>query len=163
MGHKEISVIIIISIFLLGFFLGWFFAQDENLIYFKKTEDSLVTQVIDGDTIAIEGGERVRLLGIDTPERGEDYYNEAKEYLEEKILMKEVKLEKSVENKDEYNRLLRYIWINNSLVNLELIEKGFAKAYFYNDEEAYKGLIAEAEKIAIEDREGLWSNLTQNK
>ena len=80
---------VIISIFLLGFFLGWFSAQDENLIYLRKTENALVTQIIDGDTIAIEGGERVRLLGIDTPEKGEDYYNDAKAFLEERILMKE--------------------------------------------------------------------------
>ena len=150
---------VIISIFLLGFFLGWFSAQDENLIYLRKTENALVTQIIDGDTIAIEGGERVRLLGIDTPEKGEDYYNDAKAFLEERILMKEVELEKSVENKDGYNRLLRYVWLNGSLINIELIKEGLAKAYFYNDEEQYKEMIAEAEKKAIDKKTGLWKNI----
>ncbi len=149
--------VILISIFIIGFFLGWFIGQDEQLINFKKTESALVTQIIDGDTIAIEGGARVRLLGIDTPEKGDFYYNEAKQYLENRILMKEVELEKDIEDKDMYDRLLRYIWINDSLVNLELAEKGYGLAYFYNDQEKYKDLIAEAEQEAIEKKIGLWS------
>jgi len=156
---RRINKTLIISVFIISFFLGWFSAQDEQLIYFKETENALVTQVIDGDTIVIEGGERVRLLGIDTHEKGEDYYDEAKEFLEGRILMKEVELEKSVENKDGYNRLLRYVWLNGSLINIELIEEGLAKAYFYNDEEQYKEIIAEAEKKAIDKKTGLWKNI----
>ncbi len=151
--------ILIASIFLIGFFLGYFSAQDENLIYFKKTEDTIVTRITDGDTIVIKGGERVRLLGIDTPEKGEDYYAEAKQFLEERILMKTVKLERSVEDKDQYGRLLRYVWINNTLIDLELIKKGLASAYFYDEAEKYRDLIADAEKKAIENKIGIWSSL----
>ncbi len=159
MALKKISIISLISIFLLGFFLGYFSAQNEDLIYFKKTEDAIVTKITDGDTIVIEGGERVRLLGIDTPEKGKSYYNEAKQFLEERILMKTVKLEKSVENKDQYGRLLRYVWINNTLANLELIERGLASSYFYNEAEKYRELIADAEKKAIENKIGIWGSL----
>lgn len=163
MKLKKISFVLLITIFILGFFLGYLSAQDENLMHFRKTEDALVTRVTDGDTIVIDGGERVRLLGIDTPERGDDYYNEAKEFLEERILMKNVKLERSVEDKDMYDRLLRYVWINDSLINLELVERGYASAYFYNENEKYKDLIADAEKKAIEKKIGIFSqNNSQN-
>lgn len=160
MLSKMNKFIILISIFIFGFFLGWFIGQDEQLINFRKTESVLVTQIIDGDTIAIEGGQRIRLLGIDTPEKGDFYYKEAKQYLENRILMKEVEIEKDIEDKDMYDRLLRYIWINDSLVNLEIAEQGYGLAYFYDEQEKYKDLIAEAEQNAIKKKIGLWANVS---
>lgn len=154
------SIIILISIFLLGLFLGWFAASDEKLFLFShEYENALVTQITDGDTIVIEGGARVRLLGINTPEKGEDYYSEAKQYLKERILMKEVRLERDIEDRDMYGRLLRYVWLNDTLINAELAEKGLANAYFYSEQEKYKGLIAEAEKEAMEKKINIWSQL----
>ncbi|MEO0118550.1 MAG: hypothetical protein ABIK66_05455, partial [candidate division WOR-3 bacterium] len=64
----------------------------------------LVTKVIDGDTFLIEGGYSVRLLGIDVDEKGYPCYNAAKSRLEELILNKKVKLEKGVEDFDQYCR-----------------------------------------------------------
>lgn len=157
MLNKMNKIVLLVSLFILGFFLGWFIGQDEKLIDFRKTESALVTQIIDGDTIAIEGGQRIRLLGVDAPEKGEKYYAESKQYLESRISMKEVELEKDIEDKDMYGRLLRYIWINNSLVNLELAEQGYGLAYFYNEQEKYRDLIAEAEQNAIEKKIGLWA------
>ena len=65
-------------------------------------ELSQVSKVIDGDTITLENGEKVRLIGIDTPERGQCYYKEAKLRLTELVLNKKVELEKDITNRDKY-------------------------------------------------------------
>ena len=69
----------------------------------------LVVKVTDGDTIDLSNGETVRFSGINTPEKGECYYNEAKQALTELVLDKEVFIERDMTNKDKYNRLLRSI------------------------------------------------------
>lgn len=118
----------------------------------------LVTQVVDGDTITVEGGQQVRLIGIDAPERDEDCYAEAKEYLRSLILYKEVDLEKDISDKDQYGRSLRYVWLGNKLVNAELVRAGVAIAKHYEPDTKYQRIIADAEQEAIEDHVGcLWS------
>jgi len=70
----------------------------------------------------MQGGIHVRMLGIDTPEKGKYYWQEAKDYLESRVYLKEVLLEKETEDKDQYGRLLRWVWLNDSLINLELVQ-----------------------------------------
>src|SRR3989344_4886614 len=65
----------------------------------------------------------VRLLGINSPEKGELYYDEAEKFLEGLILNKTIKLEKGREDKDKYGRLLRYIFINDKNINLKIVEE----------------------------------------
>ena len=74
-------------------------------------EQALVTKIIDGDTIIVEGGFNVRLLGIDTDERGYPCYEEASQRLEELILNKKARLEKDITDVDQYKRCLRYIFL----------------------------------------------------
>lgn len=122
---------------------------------------AFVMQVVDGDTITVEGGERVRLIGIDAPERDEEYYTEAKEYLKSLVLYKEVELEKDITDKDRYGRSLRYVWLANKLVNAEMVRAGFAIAKQYDPDVKYQRIIADAEQEAIEKRVGMWSGLIQ--
>lgn len=116
----------------------------------EETEIDFVTKIIDGDTIIVNG-ESVRLLGIDTAERGEECYKEAKVRLEELILNKEVILESDIKNKDQYKRLLRYVFVEENgekiNINLKLVVEGLAIARFYEDKK-YKEEILEAEKTA---------------
>jgi len=87
--------------------------------------DNYVTEVIDGDTFITYSGETIRLLCVDTPEKNQQGYEEAKSYLESLILNKEVILNTSITDKDIYNRSLRYVYINNTFVNnLVLINYG---------------------------------------
>jgi micrococcal nuclease len=116
-------------------------------------EIRVVTKVIDGDTIVISGGRSVRLIGIDTAERGEDCYNEAKTRLEELILKKEVYLEIDKEEKDQYGRLLRYVILDDENINVLLVKEGLAIAQFYNNER-YKQDITEAEEHAMNNKIG---------
>jgi len=116
-----------------------------------------VTRVIDGDTIEIEGGYYVRYLGIDTPEIGEPYYSEALETNRNLVGGKKLYLEGDVEDKDEYGRLLRYVWLDNTMVNGELVKLGYAYSYSYPPNTKYQAYFLQLEKEAREQRLGLWS------
>lgn len=117
-----------------------------------------VVNVVDGDTLDLNNSKRVRLSGINTPEVGECYYSEAKNKLASLTLEKEVYIEKDITNIDKYGRLLRYIYINNAIVNSILVEEGYAKVYdkYKNDTKRYSQL-KEAEEIAIKNSLGVWS------
>lgn len=120
-------------------------------------EKTIVTNVIDGDTIVISGGERVRLLGIDTPEKGEFFYKESKARMEQLVENKEVLLKKEGENKDKYGRILRYIFLNDTNINLQMVEEGFAICYFY-EESKYQAICKDLEENAMQDKIGRWQN-----
>ena len=105
--------------------------------FFLDYEYGKVERVIDGDTIVIENKTSVRLLGINSPEKGEDYYAEAKKFLENNILNKTVNLKYGKERYDKYGRTLAYIFFNNKNINLKLIEEGFANYYFPSGKDQY--------------------------
>ncbi len=123
----------------------------------KTDNPVLVTRVIDGDTIEIEGGYHVRYIGIDTPEIGELYYREAAEANRNLVEGKKVYLEKDIEDKDEYGRLLRYVWVNNTMVNAKLVSSGYAYSYSYPPNVKYQVYFLQLEREAREQELGLWS------
>lgn len=105
----------------------------------KEKETVFVSRVIDGDTIVV-GNESIRLLGINTPERSEFFYDEARIFLTKLVVNQSVVLEKGREDRDKYQRLLRYVFLNDKNVNLELIKQGYANYYFPTgfDQYSYK-------------------------
>lgn len=90
----------------------------------------LVTYVVDGDTVDLANGERVRLVGIDTPERGACGSEEATANLERLVLGKRVRLRMSDEDRDGYGRLLRYVDVGAVDAGLRQIEAGLAVARY---------------------------------
>ena len=106
----------------------------ENVYVYDKPVNK-VTRIIDGDTFELGNGDKVRLICVNTPEKGEDGYEEAKDYLSSLILNKTVILEKDVSDTDQYNRLLRYVYVNEDnkeiFINKELVKSGFAKVARY--------------------------------
>lgn len=120
-------------------------------------ETTLVTRVVDGDTIEIQGGTRVRLIGIDTPEVGDCYAAEATNYLRSLIDGKTVVLEKDVSETDRYGRLLRYIWMDDVLVNDELVQEGFAHSSTFPPDVKYQERFLAAERESRKAGRGLWS------
>lgn len=123
-----------------------------------------VTRVIDGDTIEIEGGQKVRYIGVDTPETvhpdksiqcfGIEASNKNKELVEGKS----VKLEKDVSETDKYGRLLRYVYIGNIFVNDYLVKEGFAYASSYPPDIRFQNQFSSSQKDAEENNRGLWSS-----
>ena len=122
-----------------------------------QAQEVIVTKIIDGDTVVVEGGEHVRLLGIDTAEKGKKCYSEAKARISDLIYGKKVVLDTEGQDKDQYGRLLRWIQLDESLINGQLVAEGYAIARFYGDSK-YKEAIQQAEQNAIDNNIGcLWS------
>lgn len=118
-----------------------------------------VIRVIDGDTIEIEGGARVRYIGIDAPEvfpQTEYYGLEAWTKNIELVEQKTVTLEKDVSETDVYGRLLRYVYVDGLFVNGELVRLGYARAIPYPPDTKYQERLAQLEEEATEARRGLW-------
>lgn len=118
----------------------------------------LVTNVVDGDTLDLNNSARVRFSGINTPETGECYYKEAKEKLKELTLNKEVFLETDITKDDKYGRALRYVYVDDNLINGILIEQGYAKVYDkYKDDTKKYYELKKIEASAIKNKLGVWS------
>lgn len=138
--------------------------QNEQTLGTTTEVLTLVTEVIDGDTIEIESGEKVRLIGIDTPETvdprrpvgcfGPEASDKAKELMEGRL----VKLEKDVSEKDKFNRLLRYIYVDQLFINEYLVREGFAHASSFPPDIRYQNLLNQAEGEAKINQKGLWSS-----
>ncbi len=127
------------------------------LTIIPEPEYATITRVIDGDTLEIDTGERVRLVCIDAPERGEKGYSEAKEFLEDLVLNKEVKLQRDITDKDKYDRLLRYIYTKEgTFVDELMVLEGHAQAYVYEPDTRLCPQIIEAENIAKKKDKGIW-------
>jgi micrococcal nuclease len=122
----------------------------------SEQETARVTYVIDGDTFELQNGDRIRLIGVDTPERDEYLYAEATEELRRLIDREEVRLVADVENTDRYGRLLRYVYIDGIFVNEELVRKGLADAKSYEPNTTLQRKLFEAEDYARSNKIGLW-------
>ena len=96
----------------------------------KPDEFAVCTHVIDGDTIScVVAGtvERVRYIGIDAPERGKAGFHAATEANRRMVEGKTVRLESDKEDRDQYGRLLRYVYVGRVFVNRELFRAGKAR------------------------------------
>lgn len=120
-------------------------------------EKAHVTAVIDGDTIEIEGGEKIRYIGIDTPETDECYGPEATEANRELVEGKEVILIRDIENRDKYERLLRYVIADGRFVNAELVRLGYAEPRSYGESVMFQQVLTLFGRYAREEKVGLWS------
>ncbi|OYT42634.1 MAG: hypothetical protein B6U88_03095, partial [Candidatus Aenigmarchaeota archaeon ex4484_56] len=109
---------------------------------------AVISEVIDGDTVKLQNGEIVRLLGINAPEKGQVYCKEATNRLKELTEGKEVILEKDVDNKDQYGRLLRYIFLNGENINVKLVREGLATVYIISPNIKYGTELREGENEA---------------
>lgn len=94
------------------------------------THTAVVNRVVDGDTVELASGERVRLLGIDTPERGECHFDTASQAMSGLVLGERVTLTRDGDDRDRYDRLLRYIDIGSTDAGLTLIQEGLAVARY---------------------------------
>jgi len=123
-----------------------------------------ISKVYDGDTITLSTGERVRLLQIDTPEISprECYGDQARAALVKLLKTPgelSLKTDAKLDNKDRYGRLLRYVFIGQTNINLRLVEIGAAVPYFYKGAKGhYSSQILEAAHAAKSKSLGLWKS-----
>lgn len=119
-----------------------------------------VIRVVDGDTVELENRGTVRLLFIDTPERGEMYYDSAKIFLRETILGRQVSIVPGSRARDAYGRLLAFVYLDTVFINLELVERGFAGLYLFPEnmgDTARVNQFLAAQQTSISDNRGIWS------
>lgn len=105
-----------------------------------------VARVIDGDTVELTSGERVRYIGLDTPEMGENPECGAREATDLNRRLVEgnrVKLLTGPEDADSFGRLLRYVFVDGIFINAELVRTGHAIPRIYHPEEPFGRLFAQ--------------------
>jgi endonuclease YncB( thermonuclease family) len=128
----------------------------------QATDQAEVARVIDGDTLELTGGERVRLVQIDAPEVREEecYATEATAELTRLLPPgTDVRLEADprLDDADRYGRLLRYVRRDEENVNLELVRRGAASVWFFDgDRGRYADELLAAAEAAERDGQGLW-------
>lgn len=125
-----------------------------------------VARVIDGDTIVLNNGDIIRYIGIDTPEmepKKECYAEQATEDNKKLVLGKKVKLTKANQDKDDYGRLVRYVWIKNILVNEQLLKNGDARAFNFGYKHKKEDEFKKAEIEAKNQKLGLWGEICHPK
>lgn len=159
--EKVLVVCIVIIVFTIGVFVGMSIYRENNQSSEQNNEPSIsenftVSRIIDGDTIELSNGEAVRLIGINAPEVGQPYYMKSANKLAQLIGEKNVTLEKDVSNRDRYGRLLRYVYVGNIFVNLEIVREGYAIAYPYYPDVKYSDEFKAIEQEARNAQIGMW-------
>lgn len=118
----------------------------------------LVTRIIDGDTIELEDGTRVRLLGIDTPESGQCASEQSTAATSGLVLNKSVELETDIQLKDRYNRTLAHIFVDGVHVNEELVKAGWATVLTIPPNVKYVDKLLKAQQGARARSLGIWAD-----
>ena len=127
---------------------------------------ALVVQIVDGDTLVLAGGAKVRVLGIDAPEMERDgrpadfLAHKAKAALGDLTLNRTISLTYDRLRYDHYGRLLAYLWLpDHTLVNAELVRQGLARVYFITPNLRYQKVLLTAQQEAIGAQRGVWQHL----
>lgn len=141
--------------------------EDENSVETATiAEESEVIRVVDGDTFVIKYNgkeEKVRLIGVDTPEsvhpneeKNTQFGEEVSNFSKKMLTGKKVAIELDVEHRDKYGRLLAYVYLDGQMYNKILLEKGYAKIATYPPNVKYVEEFTEIQKQARENKVGLW-------
>ena len=131
---------------------------------YSASAATTISRVYDGDTITLSTGEKVRFLQIDTPELSpaECYGQEARSALVSLLNTPgqlSLKTDPKLDKVDRYGRLLRYVFIGKTNINLKLVEIGAAAPYFYKgDKGQYSTQILKAAQTAKSKSLGLWKS-----
>lgn len=133
-------------------------APQETITPTSTMQQAKVVRVVDGDTIEIEGGQRIRYIGIDTPETGGCFATQSTNKNKELVEGKTIGLEKDVSETDRYGRLLRYVYVGEVLINEALVKEGYAQVYTYPPDVKYNERFLAAQKQARDNNKGLWSS-----
>jgi micrococcal nuclease len=131
--------------------------------YLSKSFEGEVKEVIDGDTIMLQSGEKVRYIGIDAPEmksppkKGRYYGKESYNLNKELVEGKKVRLELEEQKRDFEGRLLAHVFLGDLLVSTELVKQGQARVATFPPNIKYEELLIKMEKEARKNKRGLWA------
>lgn len=159
MRNKKIKIVSIMLIFIATIlYQGYRIYDNKHTNEPTGLIEATVTRVVDGDTIKInyQGNEEtVRMIGIDTPEsvhpdnsKNTEAGRKASNYTKERLDGKTIKLEFDVAERDKYGRLLAYVWINDKMYNMELLENNMAELMTVPPNVKYESEFQKAKKEA---------------
>ncbi len=132
--------------------------NQNQVIEFPK--EAKVKRVIDGDTIEMDKGQIVRLVGVNAPDSGQPFEEESTEFAKKLVEGKKVKLVYDEYKSDRFGRILAYVITDNKNLSLELVRKGLAKVTIYEKRKPliYQQQLLDAEKEAKNKKLGIWSS-----
>lgn len=158
--RKKVRYLVILAISLILAYFGIDFPVKEG--------QHKVVKVVDGDTLVLsidEVDERVRLIGIDTPESVHPDSNKnveegkiASDYMKKLVDGKYVEIEYDSQKRDRYNRILAYIYIDGDMVNKIMLREGYARLATYPPNVKYVDDFIEIEKEAQRQKKGFWKS-----
>ena len=149
-AKSYIFFLLVITFILLGYLLSY----TGKVVEERKEAD--VIKVIDGDTLEINASgeiEKIRLLDVNTPEKEEFYYDEARDFLNKTIYGKNILIEGG--ERDRYGRLLGYVFYNGNFINEQILTNGYGHYFSYQDT-IYTNELKEAEEHARRNGLGIW-------
>lgn len=173
--YLQVSALVITSLIYLGI---------KNYPFVKNVPEALqtggyhVARVVDGDTLELSTGEKVRLIGVDTPEAR---YNDklsrdskksgkdsraiialgikASKFTKDLCLNKKVRLDYDVEKHDRYDRILAYVYLEDgTFINARIIEEGYGRIMTIPPNVRYAGHFRKLEREARLGKKGLWKS-----
>ena len=122
-----------------------------------QSEPFHCTGVGDGDTFQLNTGETVRLVGIDAPEMFEPGGDISRDFLASLIQGKEIILASGEKERDAYDRLLCYVYVDDICVNEEMVRKGYAEVRYFSPDDPHLTYYIELEMEADHNNAGLWA------
>ncbi|MEQ1635491.1 MAG: thermonuclease family protein [Methylococcales bacterium] len=139
---------------------------DARIITLPETQSHYkIKRVIDGDTVLLDDGTKVRLLGINTPEMANRHQSaeaggkRAKQWLNEQLQGQIVRLETDVEKTDKYGRTLAHIFTDADVhINAQLVKLGLAAVSLYPPNLKYANALITAQEIAEKHQLGIWND-----
>ena len=125
----------------------------------RSTSRCTVTRIVDGDTIECAEVGRVRLIGMDTPESDQESYGSQATRVLANLMAasSEVRLERDAEARDQYGRVLAYVWGDGQMLNWILVRAGYAVVLTYPPNVQYVDWFTAAQEAAQQESAGLWA------
>jgi micrococcal nuclease len=127
----------------------------------RARESVKVTRIVDGDTIEVEidnAKKTVRIIGVDCPEKKQDWGKEATGFTSNFLSSRTAELEFDVQQTDPYGRWLAYVWFGSEMLNNALVKKGLAMVTTYPPNVKYVETFISSQKFAREGGEGFWGD-----
>jgi micrococcal nuclease len=126
----------------------------------SNTYDVVATGVLDGDSIEVEFPSglkvEVRLVSIDAPEKDQSLGDQAKKFVEQRVLGQHVRLKTLEQERDRYNRLLAFVYVDQQLVNQAIVEAGLAVVWIIPPNVDEVDALLGAQRSAFKNKRGVW-------
>ena len=151
----QTAIILLVIVIVVGVRLVEEIGQEPSL-----ADRFVVVKVIDGDTVELAGGDRLRLLAVDTPEEGELFHDEATDFLRSLVLGQSVTIEFASRRRDRYGRLLGFVFEDTLFVNKAILDNGLGYLYLFEDDDLNRPEIErmlQAQRAALTTGVGIWS------